>query len=269
MNNKNICKFVPTIMNTNLNINCFIFEASPEVMKKKCEINSNRMVLITKGKGEFIIGKEPYAYEAGNLLFVFINEYYSVNSISDTEYMYVDFTGIRSDELFRRFDIRESNRHFKGFESLIPLWQESLSRANEKTTDLAAESVLLYTFSRLFGSAAEKNDVVNKMVEITEENFSDSSLSISLIADELGYNPKYLSHLFKNKMGVGYTEYLRNIRLKQAVFLLDHKLDSIKNISSLSGFSDPLYFSNVFKKQMGISPKEYIEKVQKENKGEE
>ena len=70
-------------------------------------------------------------------------------------------------------------------------------------------------------------------------------------------------------MGMGYTEYLRNIRLKQAVFLLDHKLDSIKNISSLSGFSDPLYFSTVFKKEIGISPKDYILKVNNENTGEE
>ena len=269
MNSKNICKFAPTIMNTNLNINCFIFETDPEVMAHKHKIRGNRMVLITKGKGEFIIDKEPYFYEAGSLIFVFAGETYSVNFLNDTEFMYVDFSGIRCDDLFRRFDIRERNRHFKGFESLLPLWQESLSRANEKTIDLAAESIVLYTFSRLFGSVPEKNDVVHKIVEITEENFTDSSLSISLIADELGYNPKYLSHLFKNKMGMGYTEYLRNIRLKQAVFLLDHKLDSIKNISSLSGFSDPLYFSTVFKKEIGISPKDYILKVNNENTGEE
>ena len=268
MNSKNICKFVPSIMNTNLNINCFILETDPEVMKKKHKIRGHRMVLITKGKGEFVIDKEPYNYEAGSLIFVFSGESYLVNSISDTEYMYVDFTGIRADELFRRFDIRERNRNFKDFDGLIPLWQESLSRANEKTTDLAAESIVLYTFSRLFGSAAEKNDVVNKIIELTEKNFTDSSLSIGEIAEDLGYNPKYLSHLFKDKMGISYTEYLRNIRLKQAVFLLDHKLDSIKNISSLSGFSDPLYFSTVFKKQIGISPKEYIIKVNNESEGE-
>ena len=264
MNSKNICKFVSNVMDTNLNINCFILETNPEIMMLKYKSVGNRMVLVTKGKGYFNIDREYYEYEKGTLIFIFEGETYSVNFLEETEYMYVDFTGIRAEELFRRFSIRSLNRNFKGFEGLIPLWQESLSRANEKTIDLAAESTLLYTFSRLFGSVAEKNDPVNKAIEITEENFTNTELSITSVANELGYNPKYLSHLFKEKMNVGFTEYLRKLRLKQAIFLLDRGLDSIKNIASLSGFSDPFYFSTVFKKEMGISPKEYIAKIIKE-----
>ena len=95
---------------------------------------------------------------------------------------------------------------------------------------------------------------------MTEQNFVDSSLSISSIANELSYNPKYLSHLFKEKMGMRYSEYLRMLRVKYAVTLFDRGLDSVKNIAYLSGFDDPLYFSTVFKKVVGVSPKEYKEK---------
>ena len=165
MNSKNICKFVSNVMDTNLNINCFILETNPEIMMLKYKSVGNRMVLVTKGKGYFNIDREYYEYEKGTLIFIFEGETYSVNFLEETEYMYVDFTGIRAEELFRRFSIRSLNRNFKGFEGLIPLWQESLSRANEKTIDLAAESTLLYTFSRLFGSVAEKNDPVNKAIE--------------------------------------------------------------------------------------------------------
>ena len=62
-------------------------------------------------------------------------------------------------------------------------------------------------------------------------------------------------------MGTSYTEYLRMLRLKYAVSLLDHGLDSIKNVALLSGFSDPLYFSTVFKQALGVSPKEYVDKL--------
>ena len=79
------------------------------------------------------------------------------------------------------------------------------------------------------------------------------------IADELSYNSKYISHIFKEKMGISYSEYLRSLRLKFAVSLFDRGLDSVKNVALLSGFSDPLYFSTVFKKGMGVSPKEYRE----------
>ena len=64
----------------------------------------------------------------------------------------------------------------------------------------------------------------------------------------------------KEKMGVGYTEHLRSIRIRYAVTLFDRGIDSVKNVALLSVFSDPLYFSTVFKKSVGISPKEYVEK---------
>ena len=39
------------------------------------------------------------------------------------------------------------------------------------------------------------------------------------------------------------------------------KNDSISNIATLCGFSDPLYFSKVFKKHTGKSPSVYIKEA--------
>ena len=82
-----------------------------------------------------------------------------------------------------------------------------------------------------------------------------------MIADEIGYNSKYLSHLFKEKMGVSYSEYLRSFRFKYAISLFELGISSVKNAALLSGFSDPLYFSNAFKKAIGMSPKEFISSI--------
>ena len=62
------------------------------------------------------------------------------------------------------------------------------------------------------------------------------------------------------KMGMSFSEYLRTVRIKHAVMLFEHGLDSVKNVALLSGFSDPLYFSSVFKSEVGISPSEYRKK---------
>ena len=58
-------------------------------------------------------------------------------------------------------------------------------------------------------------------------------------------------------MGITYSEYLRNLRIRYAASLFDHGIDSVKNVAFLSGFTDPMYFSGVFKKVTGLSPKEY------------
>ena len=130
----------------------------------------------------------------------------------------------------------------------------------EENLDLTGESLLLFTFSRLYSGSSADRGLIGKIIEITEDNFTDSELSITSLSKTLSYHPKYLSHLFKTKTGVGYSEYLRSLRIRYATTLFDHGLDSVKSVALLSGFSDPLYFSTVFKKSTGLSPKEYKEK---------
>ena len=263
MRTKNICKFVSGSEPDKLETLCFIFESNPAIMEKEVILAQNRVFLIKQGTGDFFCGGNKVSFSPGCLIFAFEGEQVSV-SAQDTscQYMYIDFNGIRGGNLLSRFSIHRQNRMFTGFDGLVPFWHDSLTRASEENIDLAAESMLLYAFSRLSGTSSAQNDLIKQITEITEQDFTNHELSMSLIADELSYNAKYLSHIFKEKMGIGYTEYLRNVRLKYAVSLLDFGIDSVKNVAFLSGFSDPLYFSTVFKNSLGMSPREY----QKRNK---
>ncbi len=258
MKSKNICKFVSSNAGEKINISCFIFESNPEVMKVKTMLNYNRAILIKQGEFDFFIDGKRYYVKSGDLIFAFKNENIHADADNDNKYMYIDFAGLRADELFKRFYITPNNRIFSGFDGLIPLWHESISRASDTSIDLASESMLLYTFSRLNAIPNVKNELINKIIELTEENFNLPDLNVTSLADELSYNAKYISHVFKEKMGVSYVEYLTNLRIKYAISLLDNGIDSVKNVAFLSGFSDPLYFSTVFKKIVGVSPRDYI-----------
>lgn len=259
MSGANICKFISPTVSDTLSVSCFVLEADTSVMKNGCTLLEHRAILVTCGSGEFIFNGKHFPFTAGTLAFGFKDETFSVDRIGEgTQYMYVSFDGGRADELFRRFDIHTSSRAFDGFDGLIPLWSDSLSRASELTVDLASESILLYTFSRLFSNTVQNSGIVGKMLSMTDEQFTNPELSLATVADALSYNAKYLSHLFKEKTGVGYNEYLRDTRIKFAVSLLERGLDSVKNVALLSGFTDPLYFSSVFKKIMGVSPAAYV-----------
>lgn len=257
MKSKNICKFIPETNVDKLNIHSFIFESDPAAMSIKQTLHHNRAILVKQGKGIFSFDNTDIDFSAGTIVFGFEGELFHTKTDKDCEYMYISFSGARSDTLFRRFDINKKNRHFPNSDGLVPLWQDSLSRASEDNIDLAAESVLLYTFSRFSGVSTQSHDIISQIIEFTEANFTNSDLSLTHLAEKFSYNPKYISHIFKSKVGVGYSEYLRNLRIKYAISLLDHGIDSIKNIAILSGFSDPLYFSSVFKKTIGQSPNEY------------
>lgn len=257
MNSSNICKFTFAKDTNDLSVPCFVLESNPAAMQENIILAHNCVLLVTAGSGSFYYNNQPFTLTRGDLIFGFKGESFTVGDTGQCSYMYIQFSGNRADELLLRFNITSQNRHFENCDGLIPLWQNSLSGANETTIDLASESILLYTFSRLFKNTSERNTLLTKILKFSEEHFTNPELSLTALSDEFGYNPKYLSHLFKEKMNIPYSEYLRNLRIKYAISLFDHGIGSIKNVALLSGFSDPLYFSTVFKKSVGLSPTDY------------
>jgi AraC-like DNA-binding protein len=258
MLHQNICKFPAPSYSDMLCIRAFVLESKADVMQHPRVLSCHRAMLMLQGDARATVGGREYFLKGGTLLFAFCGEQIVLCDPRDVICVYVDFDGTRAEELFLRFGIGAKNRFFEGQDHLIPLWRESVARATDETVDLAAESVLLYAFSRLFAVAERQDPLLARIIKRSESGFADPTLSLSVIARELSYNDKYLSHYFKEKMKIGYAEYLRTLRMKYAISLFDHGLDSIKNVAILSGFADPLYFSSVFKKAVGLSPKEYI-----------
>ena len=260
MKSRSICKFVPDMVSDVLSMHHFVYERNPKAMREECRLRGYRAMLVVQGSGLFFLDGDAVQGTVGDLVFGFPEERCRCEPDADCQYIYISFSGTRADTLMRRFGIHRRNRHLGGFEGLIPLWRDSISRATDDSIDLAAESALLYAFSRFSSDEREKGDAVGQAVEYIDSCFTEPNLSLTEVAEELGYNAKYLSHIFKERMGMSFSEYLRTVRIKHAIMLFDHGLDSVKNVAFLSGFSDSLYFSTVFKKTVGISPKEYKEK---------
>lgn len=265
MKNNSVCKFPSYSTSEDLSVSCFVLETDMEVMLTQTVLSSHRMLLIEQGEGEFMFDNSVYSFSAGTLIFGFEGEKFSLLRGDDVRYLYIDFNGTRAKSLYHRFGIYPHSRKTENLHGFIPFCKECLLSTQQENVDIAAESVLLYVFSRLSTSSSAQNATIQKIIDLTESHFRDPDLSLALIAKEIGYNPKYLSHFFKEKMNVSYSEYLRSFRFKYAISLFELGLSSVKNVALLSGFSDPLYFSNSFKKFVGISPKEFIQKNSQSN----
>lgn len=259
MKEKNICKIIYSSATEELHTSLFIFESDAQVQEDEKVLEKDRIYLISHGSGRFRIDRTEYEVCSGDLLFGFAGERVCAHG-KELEYFYIDFSGSRANELYRRFGVAPAFRRFGGHEKQIPFWRENISCATEDTLDIVSESVLMYAFSKLSVVRESVPDVARLMAEYAEENFSDAELSLQFLAEEWGYNPKYLSESFKKRMGMGFSRYLKNLRVKHAVFLMEHGVVSIKNVAFLCGFRDPLYFSKVFRADMGISPKEYLQR---------
>lgn len=258
MNKQNICKFYTPSQSDPILIHCFVLESKADNISYPGPLKRNRLLLVTEGKGTISINNEAIDFQTGTLIFAFSGDRFTLLHSENAAFLYVDFSGNRSEELLRRFAINSENRIFEKFGGMIPLWKECLLCSSPDTIDLAAESVLLHTLSRLKKEKKPINDIISAALKIIDSDFNDHELSVTSVGEELSYHPKYLSHLFKKEMGIGFSEYLRDKRINYARTLFEHGIDSIKNVALLSGFNDPLYFSNVFKKVTGVSPKQYL-----------
>ena len=257
----NVCKFPLSTASNDLSVFCFVSESDPRVMQTKSILAHHRMILVEQGEGSFLFDHTSTSFCAGTLVFGFEGESFVLEKGEGVRYLYVDFGGTRGGELCHRFGIYPHTRKRENMNGLIPFCKEALLSTAAENVDLAAESVLLYVFSRFSVDASVQNDTVQKIVEYTQKHFQDPEISMTKLAGEIGYHPKYLSHYFKEKMHIGYNEYLRSLRFQYAISLFELGIHSVKNVAVLSGFSDPLYFSNAFKKEIGISPKAFIAKL--------
>ena len=265
MKTQNICKFISEISDDRIYTKNFVYEK----FCKKIDVlkDCNIMHLVVTGKGRLVTENVKKELNAGDIFFTFANIPTTIENIDNFKYMYITFDGSRSDGLFSRFGITPLNNVFKGNEKLISFWGNSIAKAGEKNLDLISEAVLLYTFGEMAPSASkEENHLISVVTKYIDDNFTDNELNLQNVSDELGYNSKYISRVFKDNMGLTFSNYLTNIRIQNAVFLIDQGVTAIKNVALLSGYKDPFYFSNVFKTVMGISPKQYIENSKKSSR---
>ena len=259
--NNNICKFPLSGTANGLSVSCFVLETDLRTMQNATTLSYHRVILVLQGDGKFLFDGAPTPFSAGSLLFGFEGEKFVLCEGSNVRYLYLDFSGARTATFFQRFGIHPNSRKKDNQHALIPFCKDCLVSTQQENIDLVAESVLLYIFSRLSADLTPQNDTIQKIIAISEERFHDSELSLTGIAGEIGYHPKYLSHFFMEKMNVSYSDYLRSLRFKYAISLFKLGISSVKNVAFLSGFSDPLYFSSAFKKAIGISPREFIASV--------
>lgn len=102
-------------------------------------------------------------------------------------------------------------------------------------------------------SARRRGERLFEMTEYIERNFQ-RKLLLSEIAEREGLTLSYLSHFFKDSMGVTFQEYLSRCRFEHACRLLEKTDRSILDISLESGFSDVRYFNRMFLEHYGCPP---------------
>lgn len=144
------------------------------------------------------------------------------------------------------------------------LYRDMFIQMQEKN-DIASIKGFLYALCSLFylridyteedtfsGSSQLLRDIF-----VYIENNIGNSCSLHDLAKEIRYNESYLSRMFLKNVGITYTEYVRNIKMDHACYLLRNTNDSIFSIASKCGYTTHSSFNRCFKQLIGMTPQEY------------
>ncbi|SFE25336.1 Helix-turn-helix domain-containing protein [Paenibacillus catalpae] len=98
--------------------------------------------------------------------------------------------------------------------------------------------------------------LVQEMIAYMKEHLH-RSLTLKEVADRFAFSPNYLGLMFKEEMGVGFSEFVITMRMEKAGELLKDPKVKIYEVADQVGYRYMPYFSRQFKETFGMTPIEF------------
>ena len=112
---------------------------------------------------------------------------------------------------------------------------------------------------------SEDEKLLRKIVEYIEQNISNDNLSVEELSRHMNMSRGSLYSKVLLITGKSPVEFIRSIRLKKAVYLLENSQLTISQISYEVGFNTPKYFAKLFKGEYNILPSAYVNSLRQKN----
>lgn len=102
------------------------------------------------------------------------------------------------------------------------------------------------------------SDIINSARLYIDQNCA-TNITLDDIARFSGFSKYYFSRVFKQQLGVSFSEYLRYKRISMAEDLLIHTRQSVQEIATAAGFGSIATFNRVFREVKSCTPSRYRE----------
>ncbi|MDW0116467.1 helix-turn-helix domain-containing protein [Sporosarcina thermotolerans] len=245
-----------------------------------------QIIFVLSGKIKIETSDRFYHMEENDLLVINRNQLYQVQgdeenrimvlSISDgfMEHHYENYRNHRFECYSREVDLGREEKILAIRKLLanvmISYYRQDESYQIELTSYICQLLLILIRSFKAEGSIIQKIDTGDRrllqIIDYMERNY-DQMITLEEIASKYFLSTSYLSRYFKQNMGIGFSRYLMNIRLKHGMKELLYTDDSISQIAMNNGFPNTKAFSTLFKEVHGVTPHVYRDthNVQKED----
>lgn len=224
-------------------------------------------VYLFDGCSRAFVDSEEYLIQGGDLFIVFSNQIHQYQNTGPEHHILCIFPPEICPEFSSLFQqkVPVSPLIPGGAENpaILPLLEgisQSLSAPSFREERVRGYFLLLlselFDMMELVDASARRGNTVRDVLTYCSQNYK-GDLSLEQVADALHLSKYYLSHLFSQKMHMGFKDYLASLRISDACRLLQTSELPITEIAFHSGFSSPRSFNRAFLKYTGTTPREY------------
>ncbi len=149
-------------------------------------------------------------------------------------------------------------------------WEQSVRRCETiEALRAAIHEFFSYLTSRAGSRLHESASTAGKIVAFLDENYTDPTLSVTMLADSLSLSPSYISRIFKKETGQSVPDYIHGKRLQKAKELLARTELSINEVAEQVGYSTAWTMNRVFKRAVQMTPGAYRQFVRSNQEASE
>ena len=212
---------------------------------------------VIEGKGVLAINDKVYKIHKQQAFIIPPNTryFYQSDEKEPWEYIWIDFDGSYAECLL---NLKSPVATIKS--DNFQLVEKCREYAGQEADYLAGLLFLIIT-------DITKKPTISNYVRAAKKyitSYYSQNIKIEEIAGTIGLDRKYLAKIFKNSTNKTMSDFLLEVRMRNAAGIISNGETSITAIASAVGFDDPLFFSRQFKKHFGVSPTEFIRDRKKE-----
>ncbi len=226
------------------------------------------LVLVLNGHPTAFVDTDSYRLDPGDVFIAFPNQIHRYESEATEEY----FLFIVSPDLMPELS--------STFLSATPRCPRLAGMANDPDIRYLAERLhqnryseasyellirrgyLQVLFSKLLSKlelvAADRKDfhALESIISYCTQHYRDD-LTLATLSEALHINKYYISHLFSDRLHIGFNSYINSLRISYACHYLKHSDMSVTEIAEEVGFGTSRTFNRAFLKQNGCTPSAY------------
>lgn len=226
------------------------------------------LVFMISGQAKAFVDGKECKIESNDAFIVFPNQIHMYEKLAEEDYyifIFPEFICYEFQNLFRNKipvspvvkGFYEDPRIRSAVEELMGLCQSS-----GKYSDAIIRGYLLILLGNLSEKMAfedvqkQNGDLIKKILYYCSENYM-RDIGLDSIAKELHINRCYVSYLFRQKLQIGFNDYINLLRISDACDLLGNNEGNITDIAHKSGFNSARSFNRAFSKHVGMTPRDY------------